>query len=251
MTKYLLGLVTVLSLMCACSSLGDPIVIFGNDEKPPKNYLENDQPIGILIEIMQYADQRLPQSFEYRLYPWNRAYRNTLEAKGGLIGLSMNNDRLKIFDYSEVMYYEELLLVVLKGNEFPYADIDDLSGKRVGYLRGASYGEDFEESRKNKVFQIDEDSSQRQRLLKLLHGRIEVAIIGPGKFALDRAIEGDIRLQRARNQFVILPEPLKRDPNYLGFAKSMDMKGFLNQFNAVLQEGYDSGELQRIIEKKR
>ena len=61
-----------------------------NDQKPPKNYLVNDQAQGIIIDIMRYADARLNQSFEYRLYPWSRAYRNTLEAKGGLIGLSRN-----------------------------------------------------------------------------------------------------------------------------------------------------------------
>lgn len=144
-----------------------------------------DQPRGVLIDIMQYVDERIPQSFEYQLYPWQRAYKNALAARGGIIGLSMTVQRLKSIDYSEVMYYDELLLVVLKGQEFPFTTLDDLKGKRVGSLRGAIYGEDFEASR-DIIFKIEEDGSPRQRLLKLLHGRIDVAIIGPGRDALER-----------------------------------------------------------------
>ena len=162
---------------------GDAILIFANHSKPPKVFLENKIPKGILVEIMRYVDQNLPQSFEYHFYPWKRAYQNALDGKGGVIGFSKNSERLKVFDYSVVMYHEELLLVVLKGNEFSYNSMQDLKGKKVGSLRGASFGEEFEIGKKN-VFEIDEDDNLEQRLLKLLRKRIDVALIGPGRIGV-------------------------------------------------------------------
>ena len=51
-----------------------------------------------------------------------------------------------------------------------------------------------------------------------------------------------------KEEFVILPMPFYRDPNYLGFLKTMNMQGFLQEFNKVLEIGYESGEIQKIID---
>jgi polar amino acid transport system substrate-binding protein len=235
-------LLLTLSLPCAA----DSIIIFGNANKNPKVYLEDKRPRGTLVEIMKYVDQRLPENFTYELYPWSRSYQRMLKGEGGIIGLSMNDDRLKVLDYSDAMYFDERLLVVTKGNEFNYQSIDDLKEKTVGVFRGVSYGEEYEQA-KNRIFIIDEDSSPQQRLLKLLYQRIDVAMIGPGLTAFNIAIQQDPRLIQRKDQFVILPVPFKRDPNYLGFAKSANRKPFLLRFNEILKQGFDSGELQKII----
>ena len=54
--------------------------------------------------------------FDIKLYPWKRAYKNSLNSKKGIVGLSMTEDRLKLFDYSEVLFYDEVILIVKKGN---------------------------------------------------------------------------------------------------------------------------------------
>jgi ABC-type amino acid transport substrate-binding protein len=226
--------------------IAEEIVIFGNDNKPPKYFLKNNEPRGILIETMKYLDSNLPQSFEYKLYPWKRAYSNALYGKGGIIGLSKNDKRLLIFDYSDVIYHDIILLVVLKRNDFQYHNINDLKGKKVGYIRGASFGQEFERG-KNSIFSFEEDSSPKQRLLKLFHKRIDVALIGAGIAGFNQTLEQDKRLLRNKDQFVILPKPFIKDPNYLGFSKKMKMKGFLKQFNRVLKKGYKTGALQKII----
>jgi len=133
----------------------EEIIIMGNYDKPPKYYLENNEAEGILIDIMKYVDRNVDQSFRFKQYPWKRAYANAVNGEGGIIGLSMTRERLKIFDYSDVMFYDELVLVVLKGNEFPFHGIGDLKGKRVGVRRGSSYGEEFEKA-KREIFIPDE-----------------------------------------------------------------------------------------------
>jgi putative transposase len=37
--------------------------------------------------------------------------------EGGIMGLSMTKERLMLFDYSDVIYYDDLVLVVIKGND--------------------------------------------------------------------------------------------------------------------------------------
>lgn len=228
-------------------AFGEDIVIYGNDSKPPKYFIENNQPKGILIDIMKYVDTKLQESFSYKLYPWKRAYSKALRGDGGIIGLSKNKERLEIFDYSDVMYYDTLLFVVIKGNEFTYNDVNDLKGKKIGCQRNASFGDNFEEAKKYLIF--EEDNSNKTRLLKLLNKRIDVALIGPGKVGVDNVIKNDELLYKNRDKFIIIKKPFKNDPNYLGFAKKMKMKGFLKDFNKVLNEGIQSGEIQNILNK--
>lgn len=232
------------SFVNPCSA--EQITILGNSKKPPKTYLRSDAPEGILIEIMRYMDDHLPQSFDYKLYPWKRAYQNALNGKGGIISFSKNEERLKIFDYSEVMYYDEILLVVLKGKEFTFNTMEDLRGKTIGCLRGASYGDEFENG-KISIFKSDEDNDGKQRLLKLLYNRIDAAIIGAGKLGFNALIEMDKILIANKNKFTLLPKPFKRDPNYLGFVKEMNMQGFLQEFNQVLRKANQTGAIQKII----
>ncbi len=242
-----LFLMSVLCILVTSTCFADQIVIFGNHNKWPKTYMDGKTPKGILIDIMSYIDQEMDHSFNYQLYPWKRAYINSLSGKGGIIGLSMNSERLKLFDYSHVMYYDELLLVVLKENAFFFKSIQDLTGKQIGVLRGASYGQEFELGKHN-TFEIDEDTNPEQRLLKLLHGRIDAAIIGPGKTAFNRVIQSSEILAKKKEAFVILKEPFYKDPNYLGFPKTMQMARFLSDFNQALKKGYATGVIPDIIQ---
>ena len=226
---------------------GEKIVIIGNHDHSPKVYMEDNKANGILIDIMKYVDQNSLHTFEYKLYPWKRAYENALNSKGGIIGLSMNSERLKTFDYSDVMFYDDLRLVVLKGHEFPFNNIKDLKGKIVGVQLGASYGEAFEKA-KNSIFIVDGDKSGQQRLKKLLSKRIDVALISPGKMGLNSVIIQSPELLKRKDEFVILDKPFKRDPNFLGFKKTMNMEGFIQEFNKVLKKGHESGAIQKIID---
>jgi polar amino acid transport system substrate-binding protein len=212
--------------------------------KSPKVYLEHGEAKCILIEIIKYVDQQMPQSFRYQLYPWKRAYRNAEVGFGGIIGFSMNSERLKIFDYSDVMFYDKIVLIVLQGYEFTFRSIQDLKGKKVGIQNGASYGDEFEKGR-NTFFFVEEDSSGTQRLLKLLAKRIDVDLLSPGEDGVKRIINQDKTLIDRQDELVILSEPFKRDPNYLGFTKTLNMQEFLQEFNKVLKKGHQSGAIFR------
>lgn len=229
---------------------GCQITIYAHSEKYPKAALINDVPSGILIDIMESIGKKMGCKFIFKMAPWQRTYQRALGADGGIVGLSYNKERTEIFDYSDAMFYDVLLLIVKKGNEFEYNSIEDLRGKSLVASRGASYGDEWEHAVREKTFTLIEDNASiPNRLLFLLAERADVALVGPGLMGLNYAISQRKDLIDNRNQLSVIKKPFKVNPNYLGFSKKMKMTGFLKKFNAYLKEGYESGEFQKILDK--
>jgi polar amino acid transport system substrate-binding protein len=182
---------------------------------------------------------------ELKLLPWKRAVSNASTGMGLIIGLSKTKERLQIFDYSDVIYYDELLLLGTKKNIFAYENIADLDNKRVGVQRGSKFGDIFEKG-KNRNFIIEEDSNPVHRLKKLLRNRIDVALVtGPGIEGILNIINSDPQLSARRNEFYLYPVPFKKDPNYLGVAKSLNMLPFIEKFNLALKQVKAKGLIER------
>ena len=246
--------VLMFALLPIRPSLAEEIKITGNEARAPKVF--NDQngvPQGILIEIMHYVQQETGYNFSYALYPWARAYKSAVNGEAGIIGLSMSKERQAIFDYaSEPLFYDELVLVVKAGKEFPFSAIGDLKGKAIGVCRGCSYGEEYERAVKDKIFEPVQGDSPTTQLAMLLVDRIDAVLIPVGRAGLEEALRGKsagVDLLKQRDKFVILPKPFARDPNYLAFAKSMDQGKLLKRVDHVLKKGHESGAIQRLIDK--
>ncbi|MCX4030219.1 transporter substrate-binding domain-containing protein [Endozoicomonas sp. SM1973] len=243
--RKILYLIFASLVLVGTSSYSEELLITGNAFKKPKIWKEGKESKGILVDIMKYAGKKMDLEFKVELYPWARAYHYASNGKVGIVGLSITQERLKIFDYSVPLYYDEVILVVKRGNEFKFENNEDLRGKIVGACRGCSFGPEYEKAK--KYFKLSPDENNIQRLIKLLKGRIEVAVFSPGEAALNSVINKANDL--TRDQFSILDKPITRDPNYLAFAKKLNMKDFLSEFNKVIKKGYDSGAIQKIIEK--
>jgi len=236
-----------LVLLTALCSTGytEELAIMGNAFKEPKSWLDGDTPKGILVDIMDYAGKELGVDFSYRLAPWARSYNLALKGEGGIFGISKTDERLQKFDFSDPVYYDKVILVVKKGKEFKFEDVQDLSGKRMGTCRGCTFGTEYEKAK--AYFTIDTDTNNVQRLKKLLAGRIDAAIFSPGVSALNMAIDSDPSLKK--EMFTILPKPLVNDPNFVAFAKGLNKKEFLARFNAVIKKGMASGEIDALVSK--
>jgi polar amino acid transport system substrate-binding protein len=235
-------------LLASPALAADPIVIFGNDSNPPKSWMDHGRPKGILVDVLREIATRTGLAFNLRLVPWKRAYTNALEGRGGIFGLSVNRKRMALFDFSEVLYVDEIRLVVIKGHEFPYHSVEDLKGMVVGVTRGASYGDEFERARRT-IFIPSEDSGTVSRLRMLLAGRIDAALIGPGEASVRLTIDRDKELVKNRGQFVILDTPFVRDDNYIGFSLDMHRQNTLAKINRALRKMREEGAIRRIEER--
>jgi len=217
----------VLPLSSTAVATENATVIYANDNKPPKCWVENGKPRGILIDILAWISLQSGHKFQVDLYPWKRTYSMGLAGQGGIVGLSMNAERLKLFDYSKPLFYDDVMLVVLKGGEFSYAELEDLRGKRLAIGRGTAFGGEFDRGKQRGIFTIVETNNPAQGYHLMRDGQVDAVLIGPGRRGVKMVFEGDPKLAAFVDEYVVLPIPLVRDPNYLGFAKSMNKKKFL------------------------
>ncbi len=238
----------VLGLLLGAGAGAADIAVFSGDGSPPKMYVQEGKNRGILIDILQYADQHLHNdSLQLALYPWARAYLQASSGDGGIVGLSWTRRRDELFDYSDPLFFDEVVVVVRTGNEFPFRTLSDLRGKRVGIVRDASYGEACERARDTGVFVVDGDNGASNRLHKLMAGRIDCALFNVGKAGFEETLRIHKEFLPFKNSLVVLPVPLRSDPNFLAFPKSMQMKPWLAEFNQVIKRGYARGDIPRII----
>jgi polar amino acid transport system substrate-binding protein len=238
----------VLGLLLGSGVGAADIAVFSGDGSPPKMYVQEGKSRGILVDILQYAGQHLQNdTLRLALYPWARAYLQASSGDGGIVGLSWTRRRDDLFDYSEPLFFDEVVVVVRRGSEFPFKALSDLHGKRVGIVRGASYGEAFEKARDAGVFVVDGDNGASNRLHKLVAGRIDCALFNVGKAGFEETLRIHKEFLPFKDALVVLPVPLRSDPNFLAFPKSMHMKPWLAEFNQIIKRGYTRGDIPKII----
>lgn len=222
-------------LLVSLPVAADRLVVYGDDRYAPVIYAEAGRPAGFLVDLLRRAQAYSGDEYDIQLMPWKRAYTLAQRGMGGLIGVSFNSERAPLFDYSKPVYDDAIRVVVLKGQEFKFEGPEDLKGKHVGGVAGASYGEAVDRLIANGLFTVDRDIGQSSRLRKLLAGRLDAAFIGNGEAGFRLVLESHPELQANRDRFVLLPTPLARDPLHLAFAKSMQQQAAVQRFDAAME----------------
>jgi len=244
-----LPLTLLLGLPGACSA--DEVVVTANDSRPPKMYLDGEgRPRGILVDILRYIERETGHKFTVDLKPFARALNDATKGQEGIMAFSKTPERMEIFDYSkEVMFWDELVLVVRKGSEFPFEKIEDLRGKRVGVPTAGSGGAEFDKAVKDGLFTTMGGTHPANQLGMLSSGRLDAVLVSAGKAGLSAILESPqyVPAGIGAPQFSILPKPVASDPNHLAFAKTMNRKALLNDVDKALRKGYESGAIPAII----
>lgn len=243
MVHVLRALVVMASLATGATSWATDIDVFGSDYSVPKAYVQNGESKGILVDILKYVDDRLPNhQFVVKLAPWSRAYKSAVDGEGGIVGISKTAERELLFDYSESLYTDNVMIVVLAGKAFDFKGITDLNG--IG--RRGSYGDAFDNAHKAGLFRLEENSGPDSRLRKLLAGRMDGGLFNGGAAGFLQVLQQDRELYAQRDKFEVLPVPLKSDPNYLAFSKNLRQQDLLSEVNKILRQGHANGDLARI-----
>ncbi|MDO8287048.1 MAG: transporter substrate-binding domain-containing protein [Rhodoferax sp.] len=228
------------------TSHAETLVVLGDHAYAPVIYSQNGKPAGLLPAILARASALTGDHYDLRLSPWKRAYELAARGEGGVVGVSLNQERARSFDFSRPLYDDDIQIITLKGKTFPYAKLEDLKGKTIGGINGASYGDDVDKAIASGMFVVDRDVGQAGRLRKLLAGRLDGAFIGNGQAGFDSVVSSEEELRNSRAQFVVLSTPLTRDPLHLAFPKSMHKREALDRFDAALEKLKQSGELKRL-----
>lgn len=241
-TPLLLAL--LLALLVVQSVQAEVFRVYGSPDGFPKYFEQDGEAKGIVVDITKHCLDDMQVPYQIKLMPWKRAYTMAERGEGGVIGLSISDERLALFDFSAPIFTEHVVLVVKKGREFPYLAITDLQDKLIGATIGTSYGNAFDQAVADGTLTIVGFNDTRSGLGMLQHERIDAILIGSSvdirKLAQSwPGLQGDA--------FTTLPVPFKSDGKHMGISKSLKMGWFLERFNQCLKNGHASGLFAPII----
>jgi len=206
---------------------------------PPYEYIENDKPAGILVNIVQTIFKRADQSLTLKFFPFKRALSLAKNGKiDGLFNFYKNSERLKSFDYSEPIINNSLVFFVRKDSILNYSKLSDLKGLTIGVMRGYTYGPGFDN---NPDFKREETNTHESNLKKLMIGRIDA-------YPCDKMVGiFSAMKEKVMGELKILPNPLKIMFGHIGFTKGKH-KDAIEKINKEIKAIKNSGEIDKLID---
>lgn len=208
----------------------------------PLMWNDNGTPRGVAVELGKAILEKAGFAVKVETCPWTRC-QVTAENEGAfIVGFSKNDERLKKFFYSEITMYDDVVIAVPKGKEFPFAKDDDLKGKKIGAQNGASFGERFEKLK--TIFSLDGDDGDMLRLKKIAAGRIDGGIFSLGVAGVNYSA----KLAGLKGEdFAVLSEVIAKDPNFIATGvKTPQAKEKLEKINKAIKELTADGTIEKI-----
>lgn len=239
----------LLALFLIGMARAETLIVYGSDRFPPISYLEAGKPAGIFPRILQRLQAETGDTYDIRLVPWARVMRMASTGEGAAANISWNSERAEIYDYSVPLYLSEVVLVVRKGNEFPFETLQDLKGKLIGLGLGSSYGDAVDEAIAKGVFAVDRDADQQSRMLKLLAGRVDAVFVGSGREGVHYMLESEPELRGKIDQFAILPKAVRSDPLHLVYLKTAGKKAAIERLNKAFLRLKARGAFNNLMVK--
>lgn len=208
---------------------------------PPYMHGSKSKPRGLYANLLKKIFGKMKLSLTLEPKPWKRVMTKAKVGKWGVGGIYKNSERIKIFDYSEPIYYERLVLFTRKNSNINFKKLSDLKGKVIGVMRGWSYGEDFDKAKKRKVFRVQETNEGTQSFKLLLKKRVDAVVMD--------SVSANIILKKEGwlNQVNESTHPVAKNAAYIVFLKTMNQKELINKFNSTVQQMKEDGSYQKII----
>lgn len=199
--------------------------------------------------VLKFLESQLAIQFELKRQPWKRALDRAMAGEGLIFGVSKTEERLKVLNFSEALYEDQIWLVTRCDSMFPFRTLQDLKGKTIGVVRGASSGEEFD-AQANKLFRVEDDTGATQgRFTKLLQRRMDALVYYKANTTPQRLADELNRLyipQKNQDAFCVLPQAITSTSIHIGLAKHLD-QSLIQRMNQVIINGRKNGGLQKMI----
>ncbi|MBC3919003.1 amino acid ABC transporter substrate-binding protein [Undibacterium sp. CY18W] len=231
--------------LSATTSAAEPtLTMLVGTSNAPKMFLNDaEKPVGYFTELAQLIGRRAGYKVVIVAVPWARAVQMAERGEGVICSLSKTPEREMLFNYSNAVLVDRVVIVTLKKRNLVAASLADLKGMTIGVNRGSKYGTKYIEEL--PMVNLDEDNSGVSRLRKLVLGRIDAAII-PGGVA---AVTFNAKMAGIDfNDLTVQKTPLAIDKNYFGISKSRpDASDVLGHLNAAIDASIADGSIEAIM----
>ena len=141
-----------------------PLIVVGDSNFPPVEYIENGRVKGFNKEIWQELSKAINRPVEIRLMLWKDAQQKVLDGEAdALTLLGRTEKREKLYDFSEPTLTFEFCFFV-RSDDTPIETINDLKGKIIGVTKGG-YAREVLEPNKNIKLLFIKNNLEGFRLL--------------------------------------------------------------------------------------
>lgn len=237
--------VLMAGLLGDASAVEPRLLVTGDFAFPPYSYLQDGQPKGIDVELMQELARRLVLPMDFQLAPFKRVIESvrlgTVDA-GMAVLRSPEREAFALF--TGVLHYSTYALFVVKGQEFPFDAMESLRGKRIGKVRGFFISEAFDAEVAAGRIQVEESVSMEQSLKMLMAGRVDAI---SGQSVVTRNLARELGLA---DKLAQLPQALTPDrPAFLVLSRASalpDKERLAERLRQTLDAMHKDGTVERI-----
>lgn len=236
------ALTVLLTALTACGGTTDSLkavqeqgVLVGatSPDFPPFEYLENNEPVGVEIEIMQAVAKKLGVTLKIEQVDFDSIIPGVQAGKYnvGMAGITIDEDRKKNVDFSDVFFTAAQVIVVN-----PDSDIQskaDLEGKTIAVQTGTT----AETACLDGGYELLSFTSNNDAVAALTSGKADAWVV-------DSEVAATLAEQQG---MVVLDEAMTEEPYAFAFKKGSDT--LIEAVNNALSELKADGTLQAIFEK--
>ena len=181
---------------------------------------------GFLPEILVEAFDQFGYTVTVEFRPWARALNDVKNGDADILcGVYYTKEREKFLAYSQSVGKIQDVLFMKKGRNITYQQLTDLKPYKIGVLRGAAHGKEFDAA---DFLNKEEATHYGQNIRKLLVDKIDL-MAGPGD-VIKYIIKRDFPL--FVDKIVVVNPPLSTNKIYFGFSKKVaGYQELINEFS--------------------
>lgn len=241
----MLRYVLLCALLLSLEGLATERLNIYTEKHVPYNFLEQDQPRGINLELVQRSCELAGIHCQFHFYPWLRAFDHSLkDEQGGLMSTSRSPQREKLFQWvGPLVAFDAFFYRLRSRTDLIAPDLEHAKAYSIGVVRGDVYEQlllqaGFEHG-KNLL-----DFPSHSTIIKLfMQGKIDL-ILGseltlPYRFYLE-------------GQDVTLVEPVLEVPSHAGNYLALNLAvpaAMRERLQVALERLRQDGEFTAIIDR--
>lgn len=185
-----------------------------------------------IVEALKASGQRV----EVQFFPWSRAVRlvDSDSAYVGFFPAYYSRERAARYLYSDPVGHSQVVFLERTDTPVKWTSYDDLQGQRIGVVRGFVNTEELDARIASKVLLSEEAPDDRSNILKLVAGRIDLAVVDRQVYM--HLVQTDPQLARVAAQLQTNPKVLESKNLYVCFQRSARGAAAQRALNAGLRK---------------
>lgn len=215
---------------------GGKLIMATNAEFPPYEYRENQEFVGIDVEIAQEIAKSIGRELQIEDMAFDSIIPALVSGKAdiGVAGITVTEDKLLNVDFTDT-YVQASQAIIIKTDNTEITGPDSLEGKTIGVQLGTT-GDQFASDVKDS--KVERYNKGFEAVQALAQGKIDAVIIDD---QVAKALAAESEAVK------VLDEPFTTEEYAIAVKKGNTE--LVDQINTALKELKDSGKLQEIVDK--